>query len=241
MIRIGICDDSSAFLHQTKFMIDHWDHCPENIWIELFEDGDALILAHSKNPFDIILLDVVMPLLNGIDAARELRAKDKSVKIVFLTSSAEFALDSYAVKASNYLLKPIEPAKLFSCLEELMFEIKAISKCLTVKGLDAVHRILLSRIEYVESQSKHIIFYTDENKTVVSTDPLYAYEKRLLLEDGFFKCHRSYIVNIHHISSYSHSEIVLQSGCRIPISRSHQKDFEEIYFRVIFEKAGEDV
>ena len=104
MIRIAICDDSSAFLHQTKFMIDHWDNYPQNITTELFEDGDTLILAHSKRPFDIILLDVVMPLLNGIDAAKELRRKDKTVKIVFLTSSAEFAVDSYTVKASNFFV-----------------------------------------------------------------------------------------------------------------------------------------
>ena len=241
MIRIGICDDSSAFLHQTKFMIDHWDNRPQDIITELFEDGDALILAHSQKPFDIILLDVVMPLLNGIEAANELREKDKNVKIVFLTSSPEFAVASYTVKASNYLLKPVEPAKLFACLNELIIEIKSVSKCLTIKGLDAAHRIPLSNIEYVESQSKHIIFYTSDNKTIESTDPLYAYENTLLLKDGFFKCHRSYIVNIHHIDSFSPSEVVMHSGCRIPISRSHQKNFEDIYFRVVFEKAGDSL
>ena len=113
MIRIALCDDSSAFLEETKFMIEHWDKCPQNITMELFEDGDTLILTHAKKPFDIILLDIVMPLLNGIETAKELREKDKNVKIVFLTSSAEFAVDSYAVKASNYLLKPLESEKLF--------------------------------------------------------------------------------------------------------------------------------
>ena len=158
MIRIGICDDSSAFLYQTKFMIDHWNNRPSNVTTELFEDGDALILAHSQKPFDIIFLDVVMPLLNGIDAARELRKKDKNVKIVFLTSTAEFAVESYTVKASNYLLKPIESEKLFTCLDELISEFKSVSKCITVKGIHTAHRIVLSDVEYIESQGKHIIF-----------------------------------------------------------------------------------
>ena len=241
MIRIGICDDSRAFLQQTKFIIDHWNDPLQPITCELFENGDELITAHSKMPFDILLLDVVMPLLNGIETARELRQYDKNVKIVFLTSSAEYAVDSYTVKASNYLMKPFEPSNLFDCLNELISEIRSVSRCLTVKGLDATHRLLLSDIEYIESQSKHIIFYTTDNKSVESVAPLYDYENRLLLEDGFFKCHRSYIVNIHHIASYSHSEIFLQSGCRIPISRSHQKTFEDIYFRVVFEKAGDDI
>ena len=181
MIRIGICDDSAAFLQQTKFIIDHWDNAPCRISAKIFENGDALILAHSKIPFDIILLDVVMPLQNGIEVAGKLREKDKNVKIVFLTASPEFAVASYAVKASNYLLKPVEPEKLFACLDELIIEIKSVSKCLTIKGLDAAHRIPLSNIEYVESQSKHIIFYTSDNKMIVSTEPLYAYENTLLL------------------------------------------------------------
>lgn len=241
MIRIGICDDSPAFLHQTQFMIQHWARCPRNMVLELFEDGDALLVAHHQNPFDIILLDIVMPLLGGMAAAKELRERDKNVKIVFLTSSPEFALASYEVKASNYLLKPVEPEQLFACLEELISEISSVSKCLTVKGIDAVHRIPLSDIEYVESQCKHILFYTTRGKLVQSTEPLYAYENRLFLKDGFFKCHRSYIINIHHIDSYTPSEVVMDSGCRIPISRSNQKSFEEAYFRVVFEKAGDEV
>lgn len=241
MIRIAICDDSSVFLNQTKFMIEQWQDRPKNMLVNLFEDGDSLILAHHKNPFDIILLDVVMPLLNGIEVAREIREKDKNVKIVFLTSSPEFAVDSYTVKANNYLLKPTEPAKLFNCLDELISNIKSLYKSLTVKGLDATHKIPLFNIEYIESQSKHIIFYTTDNKMVESIEPLYTYEDTLLLEDGFFKCHRSYIVNIHLIKSYSHSEVVMQSGYRIPISRSHQKTFEDIYFRLVFEKAGDDI
>ena len=71
MIRIGICDDSPAFLQEMKFLIDNSAHLPQNIITELYEDGDALISAHLKNPFDIILLDVVMPMLNGIEAAKD--------------------------------------------------------------------------------------------------------------------------------------------------------------------------
>lgn len=241
MIRIGICDDSAAFLSQTKFMIDHWDTCPQSIATELFEDGDALIQAHLQNPFDILLLDVVMPLLNGIDTAKEIRSKDKTVKIVFLTSSAEYAVDSYTVKASNYLMKPVVPEKLFACLDEIIADLHSVSKCLTIKGMDATHRIPLSDIAYIEAQSKHILFYLTGNRVIESIEPLYAYEGILTPEDGFFKCHRSYIVNMHHINRYSHTEAVMRSGYRIPISRSHQKAFEEIYFYVVFEKAGDSL
>lgn len=241
MLRIAICDDSSAFLVQTKFMIDHWDKCPQNIAMELFKDGDTLISAHAKKPFDIILLDIVMPLLNGIETAKELREKDKNVKIVFLTSSAEFAVDSYTVKASNYLLKPLEPEKLFLCMDELISELQSTPRCITVKGIDATHRIAISDIEYIEAQGKHIVFSMVGSKTVRSSEPLYTYENILVIDDGFLKCHRSYIVNVHYIDSYSHSEIIMRSGYRIPISRSCQKDFDAMYFRVFFGKVDDDV
>lgn len=241
MIRIAICDDSSAFLEQTKYMIERRDNYPPNISVEMFEDGDTLISAHAKKPFDIILLDVVMPLLNGIETAKELREKDKNVKIVFLTSSAEFAVDSYTVKASNYLLKPLKSEKLFLCLNELISELQSTPRCITVKGIDATHRISISDIEYIEAQGKHIIFSLVGNKTVKTSEPLYAYESILVIDDGFFKCHRSYIVNIHYIDSYSHSEIIMRSGYRIPISRSCQKDFDVVYFRVVFGKVGDDI
>jgi len=76
MIRIGICDDSPAFLQQTKHILDGWVHRPQDITTDFFEDGDALLTAHAQKPFDIILLDIVMPLLNGIEAAREIRETD---------------------------------------------------------------------------------------------------------------------------------------------------------------------
>ncbi len=240
VIRIGICDDSPAFLYQTESMINHWDRRPQNMTVELFQEGDSLVSVHTQNPFDIILLDVVMPLLNGIEVAREIREKDKTVKIIFLTSSVDFAVESYSVKACNYLLKPIDPIQLFSCLEEVVSAIQSSLRWIPVKSINATRRVILSEIEYIEAQGKHIIFSMIDKKTVHSLEPLYTYENKLVLEDGFFRCHRSYIVNIHHIDSYSHKEIIMRSGSRVPISRSCQKDFEEMYFYVVFGKAGGD-
>ena len=239
MIRIGVCDDNPSFLSQTKFMIDHWDDRPQDVVTELFEDGDSLLAVHSKRPFDIVLLDIVMPLLNGMEVAKEIREFDNNVKIIFLTSSVEFAIDSYSVKATNYLLKPVNPAALFSCLGEVIAELQTSSKSLSIKGTDAFHRVSLFEIEYIESQNKSIVFYTIRNKKITSKDPLYSYENMLFVNNDFFRCHRSYIVNMHHIERYTPSEIVMRSGTRIPISRSHQKAFEEAYFRAVFQRAGE--
>lgn len=242
MIRIAVCDDSPAFLQQIKFIIDHWDAAVAGeLTTELFDNGDALLAAHKKKPFDIILLDIVMPLCSGIEAARELRDKDKAVKIVFLTASPEFAVESYTVKASNYLLKPIDRHSLFTCLEELVTGIRNNTKSIFVRGVDAAHRIPLSDIIHVESQLKHVVFFLTGNRTVETREPLYSYEHALTLDDGFFKCHRSYIINIHHVDSFSHSTIMMRSGYKIPIARSCQKSFEPAFFRIVFGEAADDL
>lgn len=238
-MRLAICDDNSEFLNQTRQAIALWAAQPCDLTVELFEDGDALINAHTLSPFDIILLDVVMPLLNGIDTAREIRQCDRSVKIVFLTSSPEFALDSYSVKANDYLLKPLNPQKLYRCLEELSEEIRAKARSITVKSVGALHRVEISSIEYIEAQNKHVLFALTGGQTIESIEPLYTYEDKLLLSDGFFKCNRSYIVNIHRIVTYSLKEITMHSGCRISISRNYQKEFEAAYFSLLFRKAGD--
>ena len=239
MLRIAVCDDTQSFLFETQELARQWPNRPAGMSVALYCDADELIEAHKENPFDIILLDVVMPLLNGIQAAAEIRRKDKNVKIVFLSVTPEYAVDSYTVKADNYLLKPVDKQKLFACLDELQADLEAVSKAITVKSPAAVHRIKLQEIEYLESQGKLVLFSLSGGRSLYGMDPLYAYEKDLTLSDGFFKCHRSYLVNLHKIRTFTHKEITMNSGSPIPISRSCQKEFETAYFSTLFGKAGD--
>ena len=239
MLRIAICDDCPEFLDQVVSMLTLWPNKPSILKHECYSDGDALLNAHNEAPFDIILIDVVMPLLNGIETARELRIQDKSVKIVFLTSSPEYAVDSYTVKASNYLLKPIDTGALYHCLDELYAELRQNARSITVRSANSVHRVELANIEYIESQNKRISFALSDGTTIESIQPLYSFEDKLLLSDGFYKCHRSYIVNLYHINTYTAKEIQMRSGNCIPISRTYHREFEKAYFAAIFGKAGD--
>ena len=236
MIRIAICDDSADYLHHISQLISA--NVADAVCFE-YANGYDLIAAHSASPFDIILLDIVMPNINGIETAGEIRQSDKKVKIVFLTSSAEYAVESYSVKADNYLLKPVEPAALCRCIKDLVEQMLAESPSVVVKGLYSVHRIPLDTIMYLEAQNKHIIFALRDGTTVKSTEPLHEWESKLNESVGYFRCHRSYIVNMHYIATYTHKEITMRSGCIIPISRSCHKEFETAFFRTIFGSAGD--
>ena len=238
MFRIAVCDDMPEFAAQVVSALEQWQDRPAPLHTEVFTDADALLSAHAAKPFDIILLDVIMPLLSGLDAARELRQQDKTVKIVFLTSSPEFAVESYCVKANNYLLKPLDTQRLYACMAELTEEIRSSEKAIIVKSAKAVHRIPVRSIEYIEAQNKRVFFSLVDGNNIVGIEPLYTYENMLLLSEGFFKCSRSYIVNLHFIDTYTSKEIRMRSGCRISISRSCHKEFESAYFEVLFGKEG---
>jgi DNA-binding LytR/AlgR family response regulator len=239
MLKIAICDDSLEFLSQLNTKINQWQTSAQSISVTVFCDGDALIRAHSAAHFDIIFLDIVMPLLNGIETAREIRNFDRSVKIVFLTSSPEYAVESYTVRADNYLLKPVTDSALFQCLDELRSEIGKSALSIVVRSAYASHRVELQRIEYIEAQNKHTLFSLTGGETLESIDPLYLHEAKLPPSEGFFKCHRSYIVNLNQIAQYTQNEVMLFSGSSVPISRSCHKEFQDAYFSTVFRKAGE--
>ena len=179
-----------------------------------------------------------MPLLNGMETAKELRKSDKSVKLVFLTSSPDYAVDAFGVKASNYLLKPLDPEKLYQCLRELSQELETSVRQICIRSPHTLHRIAVADIEYVESQNKRILFVLANGQTILSGEPLYTFEDKLTLEDGFFKCSRSFIVNIHRIDTFTAKEIRTRSGARISISRSLHREFEQAYFSVLFGNSG---
>ena len=182
-----------------------------------------------------------MPLLSGMETAKELRQSDKTVKLVFLTTSSDYAVDAFQVKASNYLLKPIGPAMLYRCLDELSEELHTSARRICIRGIHSMHQISVADIEYIESQNKRILFVLSGGQTILSCEPLYTYEEKLMLDEGFFKCSRSFIVNIHRIDTFTAKEIRTRSGARIPISRSCHREFEKAYFSVLFGKAGDDL
>lgn len=239
MIRIALCDDAASDLKQLQTALKKWVPSVQYT-VESFSDGDALIQSHSTTPFDIIFLDVVMPLINGIDTAKEIRLHDKNVKLVFLTSSIEYAYESYSVKASNYLLKPVDEKKLTECLDELCHELSRKEKTLSISASGISYRISLQDIETLEAQNKHVLSTLKNGRKLVSNEPLYSYEKILLEEGFFFKCHRSYIINLYLIDSYTSKEIRMRTSQIIPLSRNLHKEFEQMYFSTLFMKEGED-
>ena len=235
MIRVAVCDDSPEFLQRAVNMVERWSEqsgTPAEIY--RFDNGDALLAKNAITHMDIIFLDIIMPLQSGIDTAKELRQSDNAVKIIFLTSSPEFALDSYEVKAQGYLLKPVTYEKVKETLDECSHSFDEEPKNIVLKTAFGYQKLYFHDIEYLEAQNKRVVFYLRTGKTVEAAESLHSLEERLSINDGFFKCHRSYLVYIPNVDNFSMTDITTKSGRSIPIARGYSKAFKDAYFAVVF-------
>ena len=239
MIRIAVCDDTIEYTQQTVDLLEQWS-LKRGIAIktDCFDNGDSLLNALATQPYDIVFLDIIMPMFSGIDTCAEIRKENRHIKIIFLSVSPEFGVDAFRVKANGYLLKPLEPSKLFELMDEHLSENDEDSDFLIVKSTSMVRKVPLNTICYVEAQNKHILLYTSDNTILTLTMPLHQLVPQLNFPH-FFQCHRSYIVNMNYIRSHCKNELIMHNGCTIPISRNIAKEFHDVYFTFLFGKAGD--
>lgn len=238
-MKIAICDDDSLELGRISSFIDEYRR--ERIVplvYKSFKSAAELVSHAEKGDFSLILLDIMMPGFNGMEAAREIRTFDTGVKIVFLTSSPEFAVESYAVKAYDYILKPVSKDRLFSVLDAVSADEEMPLDGITVKTQKGMLRILFSKLAFVEIVNKKLYFHMADGNVHEVSSSLTAFEEKLLIRPEFVKVHRSYIVNMYHISMLGPKKLVTDSGKVIPISRMLYANVKEAYMKHLFLEKG---
>ena len=233
-MRIAICDDEKLFLDRLNSLIKKWaDERGLNVEIHAFSNGDDLLRVHDHECMDLIILDIIMPLLNGLDTARELRLHDKNVPVIFLTSSRDFAVDSYEVDAFYYLVKPVDESKLFAVLDKFYNSTEQQEEHFIAHTTSGFQKILLEDISYVEAQNKVVNVIMHNGSTIEIHEQFLKCEEVLTLDKGFFKCHRSYIVNLSSVNQFTKSDISI-GNVTIPISRNRYPEFKQAYFDHMF-------
>lgn len=244
-VRIAICDDNSAELEKCKNIVDEFIDSKlseRQITADTFTNGNDLLFCIAKNgSFDLLILDIIMPGMNGIELAEEIRQADERCKIVFLTSSPEFAVNSYKVDAFYYLLKPFSTVELKSLLDKALDEmVEEKSNCIIVKEKGKLTRVQINTIQYVESM-KHTIFFHLHNNDVISCyGTLNEFSDILLCNKQFIKCYKSFIVNMDYVLSISSKEFTMYDKALVPISKKIYQDVKNTYIGYIFER-GKDL
>lgn len=237
MIKIAICDDNILELEKEVILVNRWaDKNHIKIEVKTFDNGDSLINEQKSNPADLILLDIMMPLLNGMETAKELRKIDSAVSIIFLTSSPEFAIESYDVKASGYILKPAEEDKLGGTLTDCISSMNKEPENIVVKTHFGYQKIYIDRIECIEAQNRRVCITLDDGSAVEGTETFTKLTEGFIHNESFFKCHRSYIVSMDNVDNFTSTEIFTKCGKMVPIARGYGKPFKEAYFAYMFKK-----
>lgn len=238
-MKIAICDDDSQDLLGILSLLTSYHKLrQEELYTQSFCSAYDLLSSMEHETYDLLLLDVQMPGLNGIETAREIRKTNEDIIIVFLTSSSEYAVDSYSVQAANYLLKPITEDRLYPILDKISDLLKKPEESITVQTGGCVFRIPYRQIEYIEVMSKTIYFFLTNGSVKEAHGRLSDYEPALLAHSGFCKVHRSYLVNFQWVSEVRSKELVTSSGCRVPIARSVYQKVRTAYTEFLFEDSN---
>ena len=236
---LAVCDDNRQDLDAVLSLLDAWKAGRDAVLrCTAFQSAVELVEAARQERFTLYLLDVMMPGMDGLDAAREIRGFDDAAEIVFLSSSPGFAYESYGVRALNYLLKPIEEGKLFALLDQLRLREQKPLEALTLKTATTIIRVPYARISYVEVIGKHVYFHLADGDVREVLGPLKEFEAMLLSRPEFMRVHRSYIVNMLQVEEMSSAGLRTVQGKSLPVSRLNFPQLQKEYMTLLFDRGG---
>lgn len=236
---IAVCDDEAEALDAIAALLCEWEAERQlPLPRRLFSNAVELLEAARRERFTLYLLDVIMPPIDGISAARELRSFDCAADIVFLTSTPEFAYESYRVQSLDYLLKPVERERLFPLLDRLYLREQRPQESLVLKTSTTIVRVLFSQLVFVEVIGKRLYFNLTDGGVREVAGSLKDYEDLLLSRPEFMRVHRSYIVNMLQAAEFSSSRIRTFSGRDIPVSRLLYPQLHKDYMALLFDQRG---
>ena len=232
MIKIAFCDDDMEVLHQMNELLDRYRvERNEDITYAAFQSPFELLTEIEKGirP-DILFLDVVMPGQNGMDVAKEIRQYDMNMKIIFLTSSPEFAVESYSVGAYFYQLKPIWEESFFRLMDAVLAECEKKKKnSLILRSKDGITRIDLQQLEYCEVLGRKLLFHLEDGAVLESAGSLDDLAGQLMQYSNFFRPHRSFLVNMEYIQNISSRSIKMVNDAEIPIPHGKCSEIKNTY------------
>ncbi|MBE5942809.1 MAG: response regulator transcription factor [Lachnospiraceae bacterium] len=232
-MRVAICDDENMQLSMTKTSLET-AYKSLDLVVDTYNSGVGLLNAVDNVYYDLIILDIEMPGLNGIDTAKKLRKIEDKTAIVFLTSHVEYALEGYEVNALRYLTKPANTEKLSEIITYLL-EQKKKDKRILLRNSEDVELICVADIYYMEAQNQMMRVVTDKGE-YWNRYNLGDYEAELSAY-GFFRIHRGYLINLGHVLRLSGREIVMDDNASLPVSRTKEAALKNALFHYVRNEA----
>lgn len=224
-ITIAICDDSEEYSAELRRILGEWSSDkPFALDIDEYVSAENFLFCYPDKPCSLLLLDIEMKNISGMELARKLRANGDMLPIVFVTGYADYMNDGYEVEALHYLLKPVDREKLFAVLDRYIKKHVPENEIMLELADGTIH-ISPDSIVYCEAMGKRTYVRLSDGKTLNCVSGISALAE--LLPDSFTACHRSYIVNLRFVRSIGKAELTLDGGSIIPISRRLYKNINE--------------
>ncbi len=240
-MRIAICDDDASCLAQAVSAAEQYaqncaDRCVE---VSSFTHPDDLLEAAEKTGgFDIYVLDIVMPGMSGIRLGEKLREEDYDGKIIYLTSSEEYGLDAFRVKAFDYLLKPITPEIFARSVDEAAAQISGKKdRHLLVKTKDRSIKLTYDSILYAALNRRVITYYLAGGRVVESTSLRGTFTEAmadLLSDRRFYLCSVGMVVNLDRITEIENEAVVFGSACRAFLGEKNCRKLRGVWSNYLF-------
>jgi DNA-binding LytR/AlgR family response regulator len=227
IIKLAIVEDEKPQQLLIKTYIDQFaSETGYTIECSFFEDGTDII-ARYKNNFDILLMDIQMPQMDGIKTAEIIRQRDKNVIIIFITNLAQYAIDGYSVNAMNFLVKPISYSFFADKLQRGVECVeKKWPKFIQIKTNNGLVRLQDTEIIYVEMNNRKLLIITKNREYRCRTSVQDI--ERALNSKSFFRCHVGFLINLQYVKQIEH-DFVIVAGHRLPVSRHRKKELLDAF------------
>lgn len=232
MIHIAICDDEKCMAERIENMTaDFFKKKNTEISLMQYASGEELLKSNKKT--DILFLDIGMQGLDGIETARRLRQQGYQGFLIFITVLKEMVFQSFEVRPFDYFVKPVEPAQFERTMERLFLSMQAHAapgkeRLLVQKGNESII-ISFQDIVCCEIIDRKVYLYLTTGEVIDYYDRIENLEKKL--DKRFFRCHRSYLINLNHLKSYRNNTAYMANEKEIPVSRLRSREFSNVILR----------
>lgn len=244
MLRIATVDDNPADLKEIRICLSHYfkkraRKTPIDYTITAYTSGPSFLEDFEKGDYDLILLDIYMPRMTGMQVANEIRAIDEDAWIIFLTTSRDHALESYNVFASGYVLKPLldHAPQLEALLTRLLPEDALAAKTLTVKlaGGECLS-IPYSHILYMDCQGSRGAVLHLEDRAIASQNSYQELADILLSDERFLESYHRLILNMNAVTAMKEDTFLMKGNHSLPISRRKKKEVKQQYMQFLLSR-----
>lgn len=237
-MKIAVCEDNEADLLVLRQELEIYFSSrlmgQGSVMYYCFSNGEDFLADSEGFKYDLIVLDIYMDFMNGMDVARCIRKENRLVTIVFITNSDDYALEGYEVEASGYLMKPIDREKLFLMLDRI-FSSAVKEGAIRFSCKRQIVELDMEKIMFIESMGRTLLIHCCDGELYKTNEKLDDMEKRMS-NQNFLRCHKSYLVNMGYINKIGNGCFFLSNGVRVSIRQRDAGYIVRLYERFVLDK-----